>query len=146
ESVAGGDVFVVPGRPDPDHHRAHRLSRRSSCNVFSKAGMDLRVMNPYKVVFLVILSIVLLLPMVTRAQQAPDADAVAPVFTPADYGGTSYTGYVADRMDVNLVKRLLAIDVDALLLPYTNRPGAQEWLGDHSGSVMHAGINSHRLT
>lgn len=103
-------------------------------------------MNPYKVVFLVILSIVLLLPMVTRAQQAPDADAVAPVFAPADYGGTSYTGYVADRMDVNLVKRLLAIDVDALLLPYTNRPGSQEWIGEHIGKFLHAGSYMYRLT
>lgn len=69
-----------------------------------------------------------------------------PAFTPADYDATSYSGYVADRMDVNLVRRLLAIDLEPILAPYTDRPGAQEWVGEHIGKFLHAGSYMFRLT
>ena len=59
-------------------------------------------------------------------------------FEPADLGGTRYEGWIADRMKVNVEKRLLQLDVDMILDPFVNRPGKQWWAGEHVGKYLHA--------
>ncbi len=59
-------------------------------------------------------------------------------FEPADLRDTRYEGWIADRMQVNVEKRLLALDLDMLLEPFVNRPGKQWWAGEHVGKYLHA--------
>ena len=44
-------------------------------------------------------------------------------FEPADLSGTRYDGWIADRMGINVEKRLLTLDLDMILDPFVNRPG-----------------------
>ena len=59
-------------------------------------------------------------------------------FEPADLGGTRYEGWIADRMRINVEKRLLRLDLDMILDPFVNRPGKQWWAGEHIGKHLHA--------
>jgi len=38
----------------------------------------------------------------------------------------------------NLEKRLLTLDLESILRPFTQRPGVQEWVGEHAGKWLHA--------
>ena len=60
-------------------------------------------------------------------------------FKPAVYKNQEFEGYLAGRMRINLEKRLMTIDLNTLLEPYKNRPGKQEWVGEHVGKFLHAG-------
>lgn len=62
---------------------------------------------------------------------------VSDSFITADYKNIS-EGYFAKRMKINLEKRLLQINLESILVPYTNRPGLQEWTGEHVGKFLHA--------
>ena len=46
-------------------------------------------------------------------------------FEPADFRETSYEGWIADRMQINIEKRLLHLEMDSLLKPFVHRPGVQ---------------------
>ena len=59
-------------------------------------------------------------------------------FEPADLAGTRYDGWIADRMGINVEKRLLTLDLDMILDPFVNRPGKQWWAGEHVGKFLHA--------
>jgi len=59
-------------------------------------------------------------------------------FEPADFGKTTYEGWVHDRMQINVEKRLLTLDLDMILEPFVNRPGKQWWVGEHVGKYLHA--------
>ncbi|MEE9569534.1 MAG: beta-L-arabinofuranosidase domain-containing protein, partial [Candidatus Binatia bacterium] len=59
-------------------------------------------------------------------------------FEPADFGKTTYEGWVHDRMQINVEKRLLTLDLDMILEPFANRPGKQWWVGEHVGKYLHA--------
>lgn len=67
-------------------------------------------------------------------------------FEPADLAGTRYEGWIADRMRVNVEKRLLQLDLDMILEPYVNRPGKQWWAGEHVGKYLHAATHAWRFT
>ena len=67
-------------------------------------------------------------------------------FEPADLAGTRYEGWIADRMRVNVEKRLLQLDLDMILDPYVNRPGKQWWAGEHVGKYLHAATHAWRFT
>ena len=69
------------------------------------------------------LSLLCMLVALTPAAQALAADVepvvankVALAFEPADLGETSYEGWVHDRMQINVEKRLLQLDLDMLRL------------------------------
>ncbi|MGD0573647.1 MAG: beta-L-arabinofuranosidase domain-containing protein [Sedimentisphaerales bacterium] len=65
-------------------------------------------------------------------------DKVEDQFIPAVYYNKTQNGYLAERMKINNEKRLLQIDLESILSPYTHRPGAQEWAGEHVGKFLHA--------
>ena len=65
-------------------------------------------------------------------------DAISDRFVPAEYSNADFDGYLAGRMKANLDKRLLTIDLDAILTPYLHRPGVQAWVGEHVGKFLHA--------
>jgi uncharacterized protein len=48
------------------------------------------------------------------------------------------TGWLGSRMDGNEKVRLLNIDLDVLLAGYRQRPGDQDWVGEHIGKWLHA--------
>ena len=85
---------------------------------------------------------------------AQPADVIAPAvetkaaiaFAPADFGGTSYDGWIAERMNINVEKRLLQLDLDMILDPFVNRPGPQWWAGEHVGKFLHAGSYAYWFT
>ena len=93
------------------------------------------------IVFLLCLQAVLL----PTAQALPPG-VVEPVvenkvdlaFESADFGKTNYEGWVHDRMQINVEKRLLTLDLDMILDPFANRPGPQWWVGEHVGKYLHA--------
>ena len=59
-------------------------------------------------------------------------------FEPADLSGTRYDGWIAERMRINVEKRLLTLDLDMILEAFVNRPGKQWWAGEHVGKFLHA--------
>ncbi|MCG8524951.1 MAG: glycoside hydrolase family 127 protein [Opitutales bacterium] len=48
------------------------------------------------------------------------------------------TGYLGQRYQINLEKRLFTLDLDTILEPFKNRPGKQPWVGEHVGKFLHA--------
>jgi uncharacterized protein len=50
----------------------------------------------------------------------------------------SSTGMLGERFFINLRSRLLALDQFRLLRGFTERPGEQEWIGEHAGKYLHA--------
>ena len=60
------------------------------------------------------------------------------MFEPANLRDTQYNGWIAERMQINVEKRLLTLDLDIILEPFENRPGKQWWSGEHIGKYLHA--------
>jgi DUF1680 family protein len=54
------------------------------------------------------------------------------------YGDVKLSGYLEERMQANLVNRLLKIDESGILECFYNRPGKQEWVGEYAGKYLHA--------
>lgn len=90
---------------------------------------------------------------------SPDADAhsadvVDPIvetkveiaFVSADFGETFYEGWIHDRMQINVDKRLMQLDLDMILDPFANRPGSQWWVGEHVGKYLHAATYAWRFS
>ena len=63
-------------------------------------------------------------------------------FTPAPFGNQVIGGYLGKRLDINLNKRLLEVDETELLSGYLNRPGKQNWVGEHIGKYLDAACNT----
>jgi DUF1680 family protein len=53
-------------------------------------------------------------------------------------------GLIGSRLDINLTKRLLQVDEDELLAGYLNRPGKQNWVGEHVGKYIETACNTWR--
>jgi DUF1680 family protein/sucrose-6-phosphate hydrolase SacC (GH32 family) len=99
------------------------------------------------------ISLLCLLVALTAAAQALAADIkpvidnkVAIAFEPAELGKTTYRGWIHDRMQINVEKRLLQLDLDMILDPFVNRPGSQWWVGEHVGKYLHAATYAWRFT
>jgi hypothetical protein len=73
-------------------------------------------------------------------------DAIPDRFVPAPFETQSVTGLLGERMHINLEKRLLAIEEDALLAGFRHRPGVQDWIGEHIGKYLDAAANTWRFT
>ena len=71
---------------------------------------------------------------------------VGTAFEPAELSGTRYDGWIADRMAINVEKRLLTLDLDMILDPFVNRPGKQWWAGEHVGKFLHAATYAWQFT
>jgi DUF1680 family protein len=71
---------------------------------------------------------------------------VATAFEPAELSGSCYEGWIAERMTINVEKRLLQLDLDMLLDPFVNRPGKQWWAGEHVGKYLHAATYAWQYT
>jgi DUF1680 family protein len=103
---------------------------------------------------IVIASLLFLRTVSSPVAQAQPADVVKPVveikvqpaFEAADFGETAYEGWIHDRMQINLSKRLLQLDLDMILDPFANRPGPQWWVGEHVGKFLHAASYAYRFT
>ena len=55
-------------------------------------------------------------------------------------------GYLNERINANLFKRLLKIDETGILECYYNRPGKQTWVGEYTGKYIHAATRVWRFT
>jgi len=99
-------------------------------------------------------SVLCLLVVLPPAGHALAADLIEPTvenkvavaFESADFGETTYRGWIADRMQINVEKRLLTLDLDMILDPFVNRPGPQWWAGEHVGKHLHAATYAWRFT
>lgn len=58
----------------------------------------------------------------------------------------TFGGYLNDRMNANLTKRLLHIDETGILECYYKRPGKQTWVGEYTGKYIHAASRVWRST
>lgn len=67
-------------------------------------------------------------------------------FIPADYSNPEMKGYLADKININLEKRLLKLNLESILKPFKNRPGKQEWVGEHAGKFLHAAALTYKST
>ncbi len=93
------------------------------------------------------IALVPVLAAISFAAPAPAvSDKVVDRFTPAPYHQQKLTGYLAARMQVNLERRLLEIDEDALLAGYRKRPGNHAWIGEHIGKYLDAAANTLEYT
>jgi DUF1680 family protein len=99
-------------------------------------------------------SLLCLFVVLPPAALALPADVVKPAvetkaniaFEPADFRETTYDGWIADRMNINVEKRLLQLDLDMILDPFANRPGPQWWVGEHVGKYLHAASYAYWFT
>lgn len=51
---------------------------------------------------------------------------------------TQFSGFLQERLNANLTKRLLNIDEQGILEGFYNRPGTQIWVGEYPGKYLHA--------
>jgi len=65
---------------------------------------------------------------------------------PFDLEKISFGGYLNERLNANLVQRLLKIDETGILECYYNRPGKQTWAGEYTGKYLHAASRVWRST
>lgn len=93
---------------------------------------------------LLVVALLVAVPACARpATQSPVvADKVPDQFTPAAFERQRIEGLLGDRMRVNLEGRLLRVDEKALIDCFQNRPGPQEWSGEHAGKFLHAAANA----
>ena len=81
---------------------------------------------------------------VVKAPVVPDK--VVDRFTPAPFDGQKIEGLLGDRMRVNLEGRLLHVDEKGILKGFQQRPGEQDWIGEHAGKFLHAAANTYLYT
>jgi len=65
---------------------------------------------------------------------------------PFDLADMSFGGYLNERLNANLIQRLLNIDETGILECYYNRPGKQTWVGEYTGKYLHAASRVWRST
>ncbi|TLZ11886.1 MAG: hypothetical protein E6K39_00005, partial [Gammaproteobacteria bacterium] len=83
-----------------------------------------------------------------RAPQFAVAEQVPEVFASLPFGSHELRGVLAERMRINVEKRLLRIDADACLSGFlrSNTPGSFDaaWAGEHAGKFLDAACNALR--
>jgi DUF1680 family protein len=82
----------------------------------------------------------------TPLPQPKVRDAVQDVFAPVPYETQKISGLLGERMRINLEKRLLAIEEEQVLAGFRQRPGVQDWIGEHAGKYLDAAANTWRFT
>lgn len=71
---------------------------------------------------------------------------VAQKFEPAELGMQQIEGWLGNKMEINIEKRLHLVDENALLEAFINRPGNHPWIGEHIGKFLEAACNSYANT
>ena len=74
------------------------------------------------------------------------SNQVSIAFHEGDLLRSQFEGWIADRMQINIEKRLLTLDLNMILDPFENRPGKQWWAGEHVGKYLHAATHAWRYT
>ncbi|MAV26208.1 MAG: hypothetical protein CMQ05_08825 [Gammaproteobacteria bacterium] len=74
------------------------------------------------------------------------SNQVSIAFHEGDLLRSQFEGWIADRMQINVEKRLLTLDLNMILDPFENRPGKQWWAGEHVGKYLHAATHAWRYT
>ncbi len=71
------------------------------------------------------------------------ADKIINVFEPSRLqdAKVSAGSYIGERMDINIEKRLLTLDLASILEPYIHRPGKQTWMGEHLCKFLYSAAN-----
>ena len=67
-------------------------------------------------------------------------------FNSAPFESQKVGGVLGERLEINLTKRLLQVDEQALLDGYLDRPGDQNWVGEHVGKYLETAFNAWRYT
>jgi DUF1680 family protein len=65
---------------------------------------------------------------------------------PFELENINFDGYLSDRVNANLVQRLLNIDETGILECYYYRPGKQTWIGEYVGKYLHAASRAWRFS
>ncbi len=68
------------------------------------------------------------------------------VFIPTPFESQKIGGLLGERLEINLNKRLLEVDEMEILAGYQNRPGKQNWVGEHVGKYLDAASNTWRYS
>ena len=66
--------------------------------------------------------------------------------SPFAFENVNMEGYLQEWMMLNLSNRLLEVDETELLRCFYNRPGKQQWIGEHIGKFLHAASNTWQYT
>jgi uncharacterized protein len=74
-------------------------------------------------------------PVVSFGGTAVAANAVLEPLVPESF---SPAGVIGERFFINLRSRLMANDLFRFLRGFTDRPGEQDWIGEHAGKYLHA--------
>jgi DUF1680 family protein len=77
-----------------------------------------------------------------NAPKAPVMDRVPDRFVPVPLDRDSIGGILGERMRINIDKRLLKVDEDAILSGFQHPPGKQAWIGEHAGKFIDAASNA----
>jgi Uncharacterized protein conserved in bacteria len=84
--------------------------------------------------------------LIAAVPQPVVPDKVKDRFLPAAFEDQKLSGFLAERMRINLEGRLLHVDEEALLQGFEKRPGSHPWIGEHVGKYLHAAVNTYRYT
>lgn len=82
-----------------------------------------------------------LLPVGQRPAEAVQ-NKIKDVFVSAPFSDQKVQGYLGERMNINLVRRLLQVNEKELLAGYLDRPGKQNWVGEHIGKYLETACNT----
>jgi DUF1680 family protein len=92
------------------------------------------------------ITIALALPLYAAIPKPVVADKVADKFISAPFDQQEITGFLGERMRVNLKGRLLRVDENGLISGFQKRPGSHPWIGEHVGKFLHAAANTYEFT
>lgn len=67
-------------------------------------------------------------------------------YIPADFEKQQIDGWLGEKLEANIKKRLYNVDEKELLAGFINRPGSHEWIGEHMGKFLEAACNSYANT
>ncbi len=65
---------------------------------------------------------------------------------PFSFGNEMVAGLLGERIGINLADRLLKVDEERLLRGFYQRPGEQDWIGEHVGKYLQAAVNTWLVT
>lgn len=73
-------------------------------------------------------------------------DIVKDVCTLTPFENIQLYGNLGERLGINLNKRLLKVDEKEILAGYMDRPGKQNWVGEHIGKYLETACNTWRYS
>jgi DUF1680 family protein len=68
---------------------------------------------------------------------------VAEHFQPAAFNEQIIEGWIGNRLKANKEQRLYNVDEKGMLAGYVNRPGVQDWIGEHVGKFLETACNTY---